>query len=515
MSFNNSFKKTLLSDDENAIGKNLFEYSITEPEKINKYLQNCSRSRQITIGLIDFPAPHDQKKSYRCEGALLEPANENDPTMIFLRFKPKEQTDVRFRLLTEKVEKLNREILERKRAVARNKKLYKQAKEASRLKDEFLATISHELRTPLNAILGWVKILGTSRHDENLFRKAVKTIERNTIAQVQLIEDILDVSRIVTGKMNLKYQPVEIVPVIESAVDSVRPMAENKNITLEIFFDSEDEIISGDQERIQQIIWNLLSNALKFTPKDGHVELRLRKVDSNLEISVSDNGEGISPDFVPFVFERFLQADASKTRRHGGLGLGLAIVRHLTELHGGTVEVYSEGVGKGSLFKVSLPLIEREEEQNDARNLYDTTRNDAEQIVESFQPSLENFHLLIVDDEPDSRELLKIILEKSRAKVEIACSAAEAFEKLSENHFDVLISDIAMPEEDGFSLITKIRSLPDDPHKNVPAIAMTAYARREDRTQALSNGFDSYIAKPFDPDELITVITEIADRNKT
>lgn len=516
LSLNKSFERDFCPDNESAVGKSLLDFSITESEKIRKFLLNCSRSRQMTLGRMDFPAPHDQKRSYRCEGALLEPAVGNNPAIIFLRLKPKELTDVRFRLLTEKIEKLNREISERKRAVARNRKLYKQAKEASRLKDEFLATISHELRTPLNAILGWVKILSTSRHDETLFRKAIKTIERNTIAQVQLIEDVLDVSRIVTGKMNLKIRPVELVPVIEASVDSVRPMAENKGITLQTFYDSNTEIISGDSERIQQIVWNLISNALKFTPKGGRVEIRLEKVDSNVEISVSDTGEGISDAFLPFVFERFLQADASKTRRHGGLGLGLAIVRHLTELHGGTVDVYSEGEGKGAVFTAKFPMAVREEKELTGANAKNNFHSDAFGTdAQSENSSLANLHLLVVDDEEDSRDLLKIILEKSNAKVEIASSAAEAFEKFSENNFDVLISDIAMPDEDGFSLISRIRALPDDLHKNVPAIAMTAYARKEDRLQALSEGFDSYISKPFDPDELIEVISEVSNQNQT
>ncbi len=516
LSFNKSFKRNLLPDSESAVGKNLLEYSITEPEKINKYLRDCSGSRQMTIGKMDFPAPNDQIRTYVCEGSLLEPGDGNESEIIFLRFKPKELTDVRFRLLTEKIEKLNLEILKRKRAVARSKKLYQQAKEASRLKDEFLATISHELRTPLNAIIGWVKILGRSGNDENLFRKALVTIERNTAAQVHLIEDILNVSRIVTGKMNLNIRPVELVTVIENSVDTARPMAENKGIDLHTFFGSDAGVVSGDSERIQQIVWNLLSNALKFTPKGGSVEVRLEKVNSNIEISVSDTGEGISNDFLPFVFERFLQADASITRKHGGLGLGLAIVRHLTELHGGTVDVYSEGVGKGTIFTVKFPVAVREQEDEvKDSNLKDISHSDTNETnleMDSFR--LEDLHILIVDDETDSREALKIVLEESEARVDIACSAAEAFEKVSVNNFDVLVSDLAMPGEDGFSLVARIRALTDDRHKNVPVIAMTAYARKEDRLQALSNGFDAYIAKPFDPDELITLITEVANQNK-
>lgn len=509
LSFNKAFKKDLLPGDESAMGKNLLEYSISEPENINKYLQNCSRSRQMMIGKMDFPALHDQRKSYRCEGALLEPANGDNSEIILLRFKPKELTDVRFRLLTEKVEKLNKEILERKRAVARNKKLYQQAKEASRLKDEFLATISHELRTPLNVIIGWIKILRTNRNDESLFTKAVGTIERNARVQVQLIEDILDVSRIITGKMQLKIRPVKIVSIIESTVDSIRPMAENKGISLQTFCGSNIDVVSGDSQRIQQITWNVLSNALKFTPQGGRVEVRLKRVDSQVEIAVSDTGEGISDEFLPYVFERFLQADASKSRRHGGLGLGLAIVRHLTELHGGTVDVESEGKGKGTKFLIKLPVIVPNGIQHNKDKKKPSHPDASKRATEADRLLLKDLHLLVVDDEADSRELLKIILEKHKAKIETASSAAEAFEKFTKNNFDVLISDIAMPEEDGFSLIEKIRALPLKTHRNVPAIAITAYARKKDRLQALSVGFDAYIAKPFDPDELIKVITEI------
>jgi signal transduction histidine kinase/CheY-like chemotaxis protein len=513
LALNKSFERDFCPVNESAVGKSLLEFSITESEKIRKFLLNCSRSQQMTIGKMDFPSPHNQKKSYRCEGALLEPANGNNPAIIFLRLKPKELTDVRFRLLTEKVEKLNREILERKRAVERNKQLYIQAKEASRLKDEFLATISHELRTPLNAILGWIRIVRTNKFDHNLFEKAFETIERNARVQIQLIEDILDVSRIITGKVKLKVHPVDLVSIIESTVDSVRPMADNKKINLQMLFDSNSGVVSGDGERIQQIIWNLLTNALKFTPKGGSVEIKLQTSDSQVEIIVSDTGEGISVEFLPFVFERFLQADASKSRRHGGLGLGLALVRHLTELHGGTVEVQSEGIGKGTVFTVKLPIFIPEVKQlnENPESIYNPNYFDS---VPGFSHSLlENLHFLIVEDEADSRDLLKIILENYNAKVETAASAAEAFEKFSENNFDLLISDIAMPDEDGYSLIKRIRAFSDGSHKRIPAIAMTAYACKEDRLQALLSGFDSYISKPYDPDELITIITEILDQN--
>lgn len=512
LTFNKSFKRKICSfDDDDLSGKNILQFTISEKEKVKRFLQNCSRSRQLTLGKMDFQPENSERKSFRCEGVLLEPATENESAKIFLRFKPKELTDVRFRLLSEKIDKLNVEILERKRAVERNRKLYEQAREASRLKDEFLATISHELRTPLNSILGWTNILKSGNVDEQLSEKALETIDRNTRVQVQLIEDILDVSRMITGKMRLKNETVQIAPVIMAAVDSVRPMAQNKGVFLRTIIDPNATMISGDAERIQQIIWNLLSNAIKFTPKDGHVDIELKQVDSTVSIIVSDTGEGISESFVPFVFERFLQADSSKTRQHGGLGLGLAIVRHLVELHGGNVSVKSEGVGKGSIFTVNFPVLEKEVAQfpKEPKEENSVLSEFTKAISKSNFDRLEDLRLLVVDDEPDARELLKIILEKRKARVVTASSAAEAYEKFSTRTFDVIISDIAMPGEDGFSLIQKIRSVEKTPYRDIPAIAMTAHARKEDRLQALSVGFDSYIAKPFDPDDLISVISNV------
>lgn len=467
----------------------------------------------MSIGTLEFCGKNKQENSYRCEGALLEPANENDPAIIFLRFQPKEKAGIRFSLLTEKINKLNGEIRERRRAQERNEKLYQKALQSSRLKDEFLATVSHELRTPLNSILGWTQILKSGGVNDDTFKRGLETIERNTRVQVRLIEDILEVSRIITGKLNLDIRPTDIVTVIEAAVDSLRPMAENKGIILEILHDSNVGLISADAKRIQQIAWNLISNAIKFTAQEGRVQVKLETVNSHATITVSDTGEGIPNDFLPYVFERFLQADASKTRKHGGLGLGLAIVRHLTELHGGSASVQSEGIGKGATFVVSLPILKnkqkQESDQTDEKFLMPLDELKSEI---NYPFSLKNLRLLVVDDESDARELLKVILEKCRAKVETASSATEAFEKFKNDKFHILISDIAMPAEDGYSLIKKIRQLPEDLGGNIPAIALTAHARKKDRLYSLSKGFDSYLAKPFEPNELLTIITDLIGR---
>jgi signal transduction histidine kinase/ActR/RegA family two-component response regulator len=513
LSVNHSFTNYFSPANEDLSGRSLFDLSATAPDKLLKFLQICSRSRQMIIGKLDLWNKDKQKKSYRCEGALLELGNENEPTIIFLRLQPKEKADIRFALLNRKIDKLNREILERKRAEQKNERLYKKALQASRLKDEFLATVSHELRTPLNSILGWTQILKSGDLGEATFHKGLETIERNTRIQVQLIEDILEVSRIITGKMKLNIQPVEIASIIGEAVDSVRPMAENKGVILDISLDPEVALIPADAKRIHQIVWNLISNAIKFTPKDGRVKVELQTVNSHTEIIVSDTGEGIPEDFLPHVFERFLQADASKTRKHGGLGLGLAIVRHLTELHGGTANVQSEGEGKGATFTISLPVPNL---RNKQKSVLFAEENkivpEKYKVALSSQSSLKNLHLLIVDDDKDARELLRLLLENYQAEVQTASSATEALEKFKEGNFQLLISDIAMPKEDGYSLIKKIRQLPKSSAGDIPAIALTAHAGKQDLSKAISKGFDVCLAKPFEPGELISLIEDLTSR---
>ena len=401
----------------------------------------------------------------------------------------------------------------RRRLLSSEQEARQTAENANRLKDEFLATLSHELRTPLNAILGWSQILKTRKFDEFESRKAFSTIERSARAQNQLIDDLLDVSRIITGKLRLDVRAVELPDVISAAVDAARPAAEAKNIRLQTLIDPQAGPISGDPDRLQQIVWNLLSNAVKFTPKDGRVQIQLERVNSHVEIVISDTGKGIEPEFLPYVFDRFRQSDGSMTRRHGGLGLGLAIVRQLVELHGGTVTVISAGEGQGATFTVFLPLLPvRTEPVGDEQQIHPSARTETENSPIEFAHELEGVNVLLVEDEADSRDLLKVVLASSGAHVTTANSAGEAFEKIKIEKFDVIVSDIGMPDEDGFSLIGKIRNLPDDQNGTVPAIALTAYARAEDRIRALRSGFQLHIAKPVEPTELVAAVANLAGR---
>ncbi|MDQ3754101.1 MAG: PAS domain S-box protein, partial [Acidobacteriota bacterium] len=384
-----------------------------------------------------------------------------------------------------------------------------EAEQANRLKDEFLATVSHELRTPLTAILGWARILQDDRLDASVVKNALATIERNAQAQNQLIEDLMDVSRIITGKLRLNVRPVELVVVINAAIEAVRPAAEAKGIRLQPVLDPIASAVSGDPDRLQQIVWNLLSNAIKFTPKGGRVQVRLERINSHIEIVVSDTGQGINAEFLPYVFDRFRQADASTTRKHGGLGLGLAIVRQLVEMHGGTASVASDGEGRGATFTVKLPLLIMRHEPGDEERRHP-------QVVEGIKiecpPELDGVRVLVVDDEPDARQLLTVVLERCGAKILTASSATEALRLLAEVRPDVLLSDIGMPGEDGYSLIRKVRALPAEQGGRTPAAALTAYASAEDRKRVLLAGFQLHIPKPVEPTELITVVASLAGR---
>jgi PAS domain S-box-containing protein len=401
---------------------------------------------------------------------------------------------------------------ERERLLRSEQAAREEAERANRLKDEFLATLSHELRTPLNAILGWSQMLQNNNLDEAAVKRATETIERNARAQSQLIDDILDVSRIITGKLRLDVRAVDLSNVISAAIDAARPAAEAKNIRLQTLIDPQATQISGDSDRLQQVVWNLLSNAIKFTPKDGRIQVRLERVNSHIEIVVSDTGVGIEPAFLPFVFERFRQSDGSMTRRHGGLGLGLAIVRQLVELHGGTVSVESNGQGQGATFIVSLPFLPvRMEPEEALPRVHPRAQSGS---VLNCPPELSGLHVLLVDDEADSRDLLSFVLESCGARISMASSTAEAVELIKRERFDMIISDIGMPEEDGFSLIRKIRGFPHKQVGNIPAIALTAYARAEDRVQALRSGFQMHIAKPVESAELLAAVANLAGRTR-
>jgi len=408
----------------------------------------------------------------------------------------------------------SRDITERREAESEREELLKReqaarkdAEIANRMRDEFLATVSHELRAPLNAILGWGRLLEKGKLDETTTEKAIDTIVRNAESQNRLIEDLLDVSRIISGKLRLEVITIKPINIVESALETVRPAADAKGITLEIKDDRDVSHISGDPNRLQQVIWNLVSNAIKFTPNDGRVTLEIERQDDFVEISVKDTGVGIKEEFLPHVFDRFRQADASSIRKFGGLGLGLAIVRHITEMHGGTVDVFSEGEGKGATFTVRLPLITSpiaESEAETAMKLL--AKNDIPEI------NLDGLLILVVDDEEDTRQLLVQSLTFHGATVISADSVKNALAQIEEKNPDVLVSDIGMPGEDGYSLIRKVRALPDDQQRNMPAIALTAFTRAQDRMRALATGFQNHVSKPVEPDELATVIASLTGR---
>jgi signal transduction histidine kinase/ActR/RegA family two-component response regulator len=409
---------------------------------------------------------------------------------------------------------LEREIVERKRAEERREALLtseraarSEAERATRLKDEFVATMSHELRTPLNAIVGWASIL---RHDRSakVVSQGVEVIDRNAKLQARMVEDLLDMSRILSGKLAMELQRTDLTGVIEAAVAAVRPSADNKHVRIHTAIEP-TRPVNGDSGRLQQVLWNLLTNAIKFTPTGGLVTVFAREVTrdgtAHVEISVSDSGQGIDPKFLPYVFDRFRQADASTTRRHGGLGLGLSIVKSLVEMHQGTIEARSPGEGQGSTFLVYLPLLHPHSHETLAKGVPEQTQDPS---------SLVGLRVLVVDDEPDARTLARRVLEERGAEVVAVGSAAEALEAVDGGSaINVVVSDIGMPENDGYDFIQRMRAMPGRAGR-VPAIALTALARDEDRKRTLLAGYQVHISKPVDPAELVTVIATLAGRGK-
>ncbi len=387
--------------------------------------------------------------------------------------------------------------------LAREKDLRVEAEGLSRLKDEFLATMSHELRTPLNAIFGWITLLRTRRLDETTQARALETIERNARAQKRLIEDLLDASRIVTGKVSLELVSVDPRRVVEAALDSMFPAAQTKGLKLVPLLDSETGLVRGDFARLQQVVCSLLSNAIKFTPSGGQVEVRLTRRDDAAQISVTDSGQGINPEFLPHVFDRFRQEDGSISRRHGGLGLGLAIVRHLVELHAGTVEAHSEGEGSGARFIVNLPI---------RASLVLPLLADVSIASGATAPTLAGLRVLVVDDEPGARELLNRMLQGLGADVALAESGNAALSLLFEQRPHVLLADLGMPGMDGYALIEQIRALEPDFGGQTPAVAVTGYSSPHDRLRALQAGYQNHIAKPVEAQELAIVIASLAGR---
>jgi signal transduction histidine kinase/ActR/RegA family two-component response regulator len=420
-------------------------------------------------------------------------------------------------LLQQKAESLESEIKERRLAEERlrlalvgEQMARAEAETANRMKDEFLATVSHEIRTPLNAIIGWSHLLRSGRLDKATTARAIETIDRNAKSQAQLIEDILDVSRMIQGKLRLNSETVDIASVINAAIDSVQLAIDSKGLKLEITLDPSARHTLGDSNRLQQIVWNLLANAIKFTPSGGRIEVRVERAGKAMQIQVSDTGQGIHQDFLPYIFGRFRQADGTTTRRHGGLGLGLAIVRHLVELHGGTIRAHSEGEDKGATFTIKLPLAPQD--TNRRKRLTENLET-TESVNAGFipLPPLNDVKVLLVDDDPDTLQILSVMLAESKATVQTAASVAQALEILEWYQPDVLVSDLAMPGEDGYSLIGKVRALEAESGRQTPVVALTSYVRVEDRARAFSTGFNMFVPKPVQPDELINAIATLAE----
>jgi len=419
-----------------------------------------------------------------------------------------------------------RDISERKRMESEREQLLltaqsaqKEAEQANRLKDEFLATASHELRTPLTAVVGWSRMLRSGKLDAENSARALEAIERNATLQTKLIDDLLDVSRIITGKLILDRRAIEMAHVLSDAVNTVRPAADAKHITIVTSFDAETGPVLGDANRLLQVVWNLLSNAVKFTPKNGRIEVRLQRVNSQAEISVRDSGEGISSEFLPYVFDRFRQGDGKTTRLHSGLGLGLAIVRQLVELHGGTVSAHSDGPGLGATFKLRLPVLSINSvpgSKTAARDSTLTTARGTDGLSIECSPRLEGVRVLVVDDDSDTRQMLKAVLSECQAEVIIAASAAEAIEEIERRKPDVLVSDLGMPEQDGYEFIKNVREMESADHAaRIPALALTAYAKAEDRVRALASGYQVHLSKPVEPAEFVLVVANLAGRGQS
>jgi PAS domain S-box-containing protein len=398
---------------------------------------------------------------------------------------------------------LRQVITEREQLLESERYARSEAERLGYLKDEFLATLSHELRTPLNAIQGWATLLRQREVTPQDHTRGLEAIDRNVRAQAQIVSDLLDMSRIISGKIHLEVQPMSLHELIHNAIEAVRASADAKNLRIRTLLDSSVGFVRGDPSRLQQVLWNLLTNAVKFTPPGGRIQVNLERVNSHVEILVEDTGVGIAAEFLPFVFERFRQADAATTRRHGGLGLGLSIVKTLVELHGGSVRVKSAGQNQGSTFSIALPVSRMTDEEVE-RSQRGPMLADPLEAIEL--PRLDNTSVLIVDDEPDGRQLMVRILEGRGAQVTAVAGGAEALEELKRHHFDILVSDIGMPDLDGYELMRRARSLDSGRRGPIPAIAVTAYARAQDRQRSLLAGYQMHLAKPIEARELIAGI---------
>ncbi|HMH45233.1 MAG TPA: ATP-binding protein, partial [Pyrinomonadaceae bacterium] len=394
---------------------------------------------------------------------------------------------------------------ERGRLLASERAARERAEAASRAKDEFVAMISHEIRSPLNAILGWSQVLRKGALDKTATANALESVERNARAQAQLVSDLLDISRVITGKLRINARPVDIMNSLESALESIHPAAEAKQITIDVEGEPYATVVTGDSDRLQQVLWNLLSNAVKFTPRHGRVLVRVARLDSSLEVAVTDSGVGIPKDFLPFIFDRFTQADTTSSRKHAGLGLGLSIARHIIELHGGAITAESEGEGKGATFRITLPVRALQVQAADSGQATVPIETIASEII------LNGLRVMVVDDEAETRELLKVMLGSHGVDVLTASSGTEALAQINEWQPAVIVSDIGMPVMDGYMFMKRVRGL-DSEQRSVPSIALTAYARAEDRLRALAAGFQMHVPKPVEASELVMVIASLVKR---
>jgi PAS domain S-box-containing protein len=491
---------------ENVLGRSFFQafplttVSSNEAHPVFAALHgNVTSSRELTLALSGQPT-----LSFLCTAApLLDEAGNILGCVVAL-------VDITAR---KRAEADRSSLLDAERAARASAEHARgEAEASSRAKDEFLATVSHELRTPLNAMLGWSQLLTNNSLSEEKLDHALEVIQRNVLAQSRLVEDLLDVSRIVSGQMRLDVQPVEPIRVVSAAIESAKPAIEAKQIELAVELDAGAGQILGDATRVQQIVWNLLSNATKFTPPAGKIRVLVRRVGVTIEIVVADTGQGIAPEFLPFVFDRFRQADGSFARRHGGLGLGLAIARHLVELHGGTITVGSRGLGLGSVFTVRLPYAGmRASPPPRAGLVYSADFRSPSQVA---VPELRGVRVLVVDDDDDSRDLVVSILEKCEAITVPASSGEQALSLIEQQVPDVLVSDIGMPGMDGYELMRTIRALPNERAQKVPAVAVTAYARTEDKCRALAEGFQLHVAKPIEPAAFATAVAHLSRRSQ-
>ncbi len=506
------------AEPESLVGKRIHDLSNDPPDSIERYLRASAKSRELVAGTLRLRGKGGKDLNVHCHACSSPVDPDNSLSAVFLRCHTANELDVdQFAQMSHTIAALSREVVERKiaeqqidEALHTEREARMDAERAGRMNDEFLATLSHQLRNPLDAILGWSALLASKPLDPGV-AEGVEVIARNARLQKQLIEELLDRSRIIAGKVRLDVQRVDLGAVITAAIAAVRPSADAKGVRIQSTLDPLAGPVKGDPTRLQQIVWELLRNAVKFTPASGRVQISLERVNSHLEIIVSDSGQGIEPDRLPHMFDRFRENESAMARSYSGNGLGLAIVKNLVELHGGSVRAKSPGAGQGSTFIVALPLILWHANGINGEGVHPATPSrDSGSINEV--PDLTNVDILVVDDEVDARDLLRRLLAGYGAKVRTAGSAKEAFELFTASPPDLLISDIGMPMIDGYSLIKRIREKPKAEGGEIPAVALTAFARSEDRMRAMIAGYNLHLAKPIEPAELVVAVASLAER---